>query len=92
MVNAGHAPVSVSLNSATEFNRRNDIGAVFGGGVEFKIKRVTVSEKRRQGIGVFQPSDPKTQDISDLVGSIDLSTIGEFGSESDKGCQKVAYN
>lgn len=51
--------------------------------LQFKVKRVVISEKLRAGIGVFQPSDPKSQDISDLVGSIDLSTIGEFGSESD---------
>jgi serine protein kinase len=50
--------------------------------------RVIISEKRRKGIGVFQPSDPKSQDISDLVGSIDLSTIGEFGSESDPRAYK----
>lgn len=50
---------------------------------KLKIRRVVISEKRRQGVGVFQPSDPKSQDISDLVGSIDLSTIGEWGSESD---------
>jgi serine protein kinase len=35
------------------------------------------------GIGTFMPSDPKTQDVSELTGSIDLSTIGEYGSESD---------
>ena len=35
------------------------------------------------GIGTFTPSDPKSQDIADLTGSIDFSTIGEFGSESD---------
>ncbi len=29
------------------------------------------------------PSDPKSQDITELTGSIDLSTIGEFGVESD---------
>ena len=29
------------------------------------------------------PSDPKSQDISELVGSIDLSTIGDYGAESD---------
>ena len=29
------------------------------------------------------PSDPKSQDISELVGSIDLSTVGDYGSESD---------
>lgn len=47
------------------------------------VTRVRVSEKRRQGIGVFQPTDTKSQDISDLVGSMDLATVGEYGSESD---------
>jgi len=40
-------------------------------------------EKSRCGIGTFVPSDPKSQDIAELVGSIDLSTIGDYGSESD---------
>ena len=35
------------------------------------------------GIGTFTPSDPKSQDIADLTGSIDFSTIAEYGSESD---------
>jgi len=47
------------------------------------VQRVTFSEKNRIGIGTFSPSDPKSQDISELTGSIDLSTIGEYGSESD---------
>jgi serine protein kinase len=47
------------------------------------VKRVLFSEKERCGIGTFVPSDPKSQDISELVGSIDLSTIGDYGSESD---------
>ncbi len=47
------------------------------------IKRVVFSEKYRVGVGTFTPSDPKSQDISELVGGIDLSTIGEVGVESD---------
>ena len=47
------------------------------------VRRLSFSEKARIGIGTFTPSDPKSQDISELVGSIDLSTIGEVGSESD---------
>jgi serine protein kinase len=47
------------------------------------VKRITFSEKYRIGIGTFTPSDPKSQDISELVGGIDLSTIGEVGVESD---------
>jgi serine protein kinase len=50
---------------------------------EVPVKRITFSEKYRIGIGTFTPSDPKSQDISELVGGIDLSTIGEVGVESD---------
>ncbi len=47
------------------------------------VERVVLSEDERVGIGTFSPSDPKSQDIADLTGSIDFSTISEFGSESD---------
>jgi serine protein kinase len=47
------------------------------------VKRLYFSEKERVGIGTFVPSDPKSQDISELVGSMDLSAIGDYGSESD---------
>ncbi len=47
------------------------------------VERVVLSEESRVGIGTFSPSDPKSQDIADLTGSIDFSTITEYGSESD---------
>jgi serine protein kinase len=47
------------------------------------VERIFLSEDRRVGVGTFSPSDPKSQDIADLTGSIDFSTIAEFGSESD---------
>lgn len=47
------------------------------------IERIIFSEDKRVGIGTFTPSDPKSQDIADLTGSIDFSTIAEYGSESD---------
>lgn len=50
---------------------------------QVKVARVILSEEERVGIGTFSPSDPKSQDIADLTGSIDFSTITEFGSESD---------
>jgi serine protein kinase len=50
---------------------------------EVPVERVLFSEDDRVGIGTFSPSDPKSQDIADLTGSIDFSTISEFGSESD---------
>ncbi|WP_342604304.1 PrkA family serine protein kinase [Peribacillus sp. FSL E2-0159] len=47
------------------------------------VERIFLSEDKRVGIGTFSPSDPKSQDIADLTGSIDFSTIAEYGSESD---------
>ncbi|SDZ19354.1 putative serine protein kinase, PrkA [Evansella caseinilytica] len=47
------------------------------------VERIFFSEDRRVGVGTFSPSDPKSQDIADLTGSIDFSTIAEYGSESD---------
>jgi serine protein kinase len=50
---------------------------------DVRVHRIVFSEKQRVGIGTFAPSDPKSQDITELTGSIDLSTIGEVGVESD---------
>ncbi|KHD84556.1 PrkA family serine protein kinase [Heyndrickxia ginsengihumi] len=56
----------------------------YGGRIEdVLVERIFFSEDKRTGIGTFSPSDPKSQDIADLTGSIDFSTIAEFGSESD---------
>lgn len=56
----------------------------YGGRIEdVMVERIIFSEDRRVGIGTFTPSDPKSQDIADLTGSIDFSTIAEYGSESD---------
>ena len=54
-----------------------------GKGEEVIVERIAFSEKHRVGIGTFTPSDPKSQDITELTGSIDLSTIGQYGTESD---------
>jgi len=50
---------------------------------DVKVERIFLSEDNRVGVGTFSPSDPKSQDIADLTGSIDFSTIAEYGSESD---------
>ncbi len=52
------------------------------------VKRIFFSEKDRVGIGTFLPGDQKSQDISELVGSIDLSTIGDYGTEADPRAYK----
>jgi len=56
----------------------------YGGNfMDMEVTQYFISEKSRESIGTFVPSDKKSQDISELVGSLDLSTIGKFGSESD---------
>ncbi len=50
---------------------------------QFTVERVFFSQQGRCGIGTFVPSDPKSQDISELIGSVDLSKVGEYGAESD---------
>lgn len=56
----------------------------YGGRIEdVRVCRVVFSEEKRLGIGTFSPSDPKSQDIAELTGSIDFSTIARYGSESD---------
>jgi serine protein kinase len=63
---------------------RFDLEHSYEGHIErMPVRRIGFSEKKRLGIGTFTPSDPKSQDVSELTGSIDLSTIGEYGSESD---------
>jgi len=56
--------------------------------LDLPVKRFFISEKERKSIGTFVPSDKKSQDISELIGSMDLSTIGQYGSESDPRAYK----
>jgi len=63
---------------------RQRLDTEYGGDIaEMPVERMVMSETQRVGIGTFSPSDPKSQDIADLTGSIDFSTITEYGSESD---------
>jgi len=56
---------------------RQNLNDVYHGRTEdVLVERTIFSEKQRHGIGTFTPSDPKSQDISELTGSIDLSTVG----------------
>ena len=65
-----------SCRMMLERKYNNDVSQVI-------VERVILSEENRIGIGTFSPSDPKSQDIAELTGSIDFATITEFGSESD---------
>ncbi len=50
---------------------------------KFEVERIYFSEASRMGVGTFTPSDPKTQDIAELIGSINMAKLGEIGKESD---------
>ncbi|HYD63357.1 MAG TPA: serine protein kinase [Noviherbaspirillum sp.] len=47
------------------------------------VERIFVSEAGRVGIGTYAPHDPTTADLADLVGSVDLSKVAEYGDEGD---------
>ena len=47
------------------------------------VRRLTLSETDRVGIGTFQPKDEKNQDSTELTGDINYRKIAEYGSDSD---------
>ena len=51
--------------------------------MQVPVERVFISEAGRVGVGTYAPHDPTTADIADLVGSVDLSKVAEYGDEGD---------
>jgi serine protein kinase len=51
--------------------------------MQMPVERIFISEAGRVGVGTYAPHDPTTADIADLVGSVDLSKVSEFGDEGD---------
>ncbi len=47
------------------------------------VQRIFLSEKTRIGIGTFKPADPKSQDVAELTGSVNIQALTEYGQESD---------
>jgi serine protein kinase len=47
------------------------------------VRRLSLSEKDRVGIGTFQPKDEKNQDSTELTGDINYRKIAQYGSDSD---------
>ncbi|MGQ0652227.1 MAG: serine protein kinase [Betaproteobacteria bacterium] len=56
---------------------------VSGDFMQMPVQRIFISEAGRTGVGTYAPHDPTTADIADLVGSVDLSKVSEFGDEGD---------
>jgi serine protein kinase len=74
-----HVEGDLCPRCAVEYGDKINSGKI----ADVPVKRVFLSEKDRVGIGTFKPSDPKSQDITELTGSADLSKLGEYGSASD---------
>jgi serine protein kinase len=51
--------------------------------MQMPVERIFITEAGRMGVGTYAPHDPTTADIADLVGSVDLSKVSEFGDEGD---------
>jgi serine protein kinase len=51
--------------------------------MQVPVQRVFISEAGRVGVGTYAPHDPSTADIADLVGSVDLSKVSQYGDEGD---------
>lgn len=51
------------------------------------VEAIRFSEQERVGIGTFQPSDPKSQDISELIGSINVSKMTRYGEGDPRSYQ-----
>lgn len=47
------------------------------------VERIFIGEASRIGVGTYAPHDPTTADIADLIGSVDLSKVAEYGDEGD---------
>jgi serine protein kinase len=47
------------------------------------VERVFLAESARIGVGTYAPHDPTTADIADLVGSVDLAKVAQYGDEGD---------
>src|SRR6185503_10568397 len=59
---------------------QNEFGGDF---MQAPVERLFISEAGRVGVGTYAPHDPTTADIADLVGSVDLAKVSEFGDEGD---------
>jgi serine protein kinase len=54
---------------------------------KLEVESIRFSEQRRLGIGTFQPSDPKSQDVTELIGKVNMSKVARFGDTDPRAFQ-----
>src|SRR5436190_6101117 len=69
-----------NLNEESSGRKAEGIAGDF---MRMPVERIFIAEASRMGIGTYAPHDPTTADIADLVGSVDLSKVAEYGDEGD---------
>lgn len=79
--------INGNLSPLSEYYQQKFLDAYNGDYIKMlehvRIRRVTLSEKTRVGIGTFQPKDEKSQDATELTGDINYRKLAQYGSESD---------
>lgn len=51
------------------------------------VVSIKLSEQRRVGIGTFSPSDPKSQDVTELIGRVNMSKVARWGDTDPRAFQ-----
>jgi serine protein kinase len=54
---------------------------------EFPVEMIKISEQRRNCIGTFTPSDPKSQDITELIGRVNMAKLHMYGESDPRAYQ-----
>ena len=51
------------------------------------VVSLKLSEQKRIGIGTFSPSDPKSQDVTELIGRVNMSKVARWGDTDPRAFQ-----
>ena len=54
---------------------------------DMMVTEIKFSEQKRMGVGTFSPSDPKAQDVSELIGRVNLAKISRYGETDPRAYQ-----
>lgn len=71
------------LNAKTKYTNENGVFEWH----RMPIEAIKFSEQDRIGIGTFQPSDPKSQDVTELIGRVNMSKIAMHGETDPRAYQ-----
>jgi len=59
----------------------NDLGGKYE---NFEVEETSFSQRARRGVGVVPPMDANSQDVSVLIGSVDISKLDKFAEDDPR--------